>query len=122
MEENVTRPIQAISIATNRLEDLLEFYQMGFDLGKPNWKGKDHAGFMLNNIYFGFDRIKEKVKPGPGGPVIWFRVPNVEAAFTRLISLGAHARTVPEDSREVGETIAVVYDPDGNMVGLIGPI
>jgi predicted enzyme related to lactoylglutathione lyase len=123
MQENLTRRITAITIATHRPEDLAQFYQLGFGWDEPKWKGKDHCGFDLDNdLHFGFDRIKQESKNGAGGPVIWFRVADVRQVFNRLISLGARVRSNVEDDRKVGETVATLFDPDGNIFGLIGPV
>jgi predicted enzyme related to lactoylglutathione lyase len=116
------RKLYAVSIATHRPEALADFYRMAFDLGEPKWKDKDHAGFELENIHLGIDRIKEESQNKAGGPVLWFRVANVEEAFTRLIDLGAKVRTNVTDYGRVGETVAVLFDPDGNLIGLIGPV
>ena len=116
------KPLHAITIETKRPEVLAEFYQKAFNLTPPKWNGQDQVGFSLtNNVYLGFDRAKESVKPGTSGPVLWFHVIGVEDVYTHMIGLGARNRTSPTQNSQTGETLAVLYDPDGNMIGLIGP-
>jgi uncharacterized glyoxalase superfamily protein PhnB len=55
---------------------------------------------------------------GPGGTIAYWGVADARAAFDRLISLGATARS---DVQDVGEGIrvATVVDPFGNVFGII---
>jgi len=121
MEHPISDKIMAVTIATNDPEFLSGFYQQAFNLPAMKWEGKDHVGVQLNNLYLGFDRVKEKVKDTAGGPVIWFYVENVEETFLHFVEAGARVRTNVNRDYRPGLAIAVFYDPDGNMFGIMGP-
>ena len=121
MEHPISLEVRAVTFATHDPERLSEWYQQAFHFPAAKWETKDHVGLQLNNLYLGFDRIKEKVKDSPGGPVIWFYVENVEQAFTQLVSAGARVRTNVDKDTRPSISMAVLLDPDGNMFGLMGP-
>jgi glyoxylase I family protein len=47
------------------------------------------------------------------------RVPDVDAAFERLIALGAAERMPPQPSPQPGVRMCFVADPEGNLIELI---
>ncbi|CAN5284802.1 hypothetical protein BH09ACT1_BH09ACT1_09870 [soil metagenome] len=47
------------------------------------------------------------------------RVPDVDAAFERLVTLGAAERMSPQPSPEPGVRMCFVADPEGNLIELI---
>jgi predicted enzyme related to lactoylglutathione lyase len=77
---------------------------------QPFYVGFDVGGFELG--------LLPNATPGVTGPQPLWGVADVEAAFTRLIELGASAL---EPVTEVGGGIkvAAVIDPFGNRLGLI---
>jgi predicted enzyme related to lactoylglutathione lyase len=77
---------------------------------QPFYVGYSVGGFELGLVPDG--------KPGPGGTVAYWGVPDAAAALARLQSLGA---TVSEPLQDVGEGIrvAAVADPFGNSFGII---
>ncbi len=77
---------------------------------QPFYVGYSVGGFELGLVPDG--------KPGPGGSVAYWGVPNAAAAAERLESLGA---TVREPLQDVGEGIRVAAfaDPFGNTLGII---
>lgn len=50
-----------------------------------------------------------------------FTVPDLAAAFDRLVAAGAATVAAPAPSPEEGFWFAWVHDPEGNLVELIGP-
>jgi lactoylglutathione lyase len=50
---------------------------------------------------------------------VCFQVPDLEAAYSRLIAHGAGAVWDPRDSPEPGMRMAYVTDPDGNLIELV---
>ncbi len=115
--------VQGVTFATHHPEQLAGFYQQALNIpvAQAIGKDKDHLAIQLDNLYLGFDRIKEEAKPGKGGAVVWFYVENVAGVFQRFIDHGAKVRTNVNTEDRPGHALAVLYDPDGNMVGLIGP-
>jgi predicted enzyme related to lactoylglutathione lyase len=122
METHTPNPrLDAVLFASPNPEALAQFYQQGFELEPPRWHGDDHMGLNLSNTYLGFDRSKGPA-PAPGGSAsIWFRVEDIEAAFARLVRLGAKVKYAPTREESPGEILAMVYDPEGNTIGLISP-
>jgi predicted enzyme related to lactoylglutathione lyase len=112
---------ESVTIATKDPEKLSDFYRNAFHFPEGKWRNKDHIGFQLENIYLGFDRSKEKSEQGTGGFVLWFTVRDVEHAFQHLIASGASVRTNITRDELPGKALAVLLDPDGNMIGLVGP-
>jgi predicted enzyme related to lactoylglutathione lyase len=113
--------VQALTYATRDPEALSGFYQQALNIPVAKKRGPDHLGIQLENLYLGFDRIKQKPSPDASGPVIWFWVDNVEEAFMHIVALGAQVRSEVNREQNPGFAQAVLFDPDGNMLGLIGP-
>ena len=77
---------------------------------EPFYVGFNVGGFELGLVPDG--------KPGPGGTVAYWGVPDLEVEVTRITALGAGVR---EPITEVGGGIkvATLIDPFGNSFGLI---
>ena len=77
---------------------------------QPFYVGFEVGGFEIGLIPDG--------KPGPGGTVAYWGIPDAAAALARLVCLGA---TIREPLQDVGEGIkvAVVADPFSNSSGVI---
>lgn len=113
--------LEAVLIETTRPEILAEFYRQAFDLEAPQAYGPDHLGMELENTYLGFDRVNDGGGENTARIQLWFQVEDVEAQFQRLVDQGARVKYAPETESSPGEVLAMVFDPDGNQVGLIGP-
>jgi predicted enzyme related to lactoylglutathione lyase len=111
--------LDAVLFASPHPETLAEFYQHGFELGAPKWYDEDHLGFNLSNTYLGFDRSKENTTASSGSVSIWFKVADIQATFERLVRLGAKVNYAPTEDESPGEILAMVYDPEGSLIGLI---
>jgi predicted enzyme related to lactoylglutathione lyase len=111
--------LEAILVKSTHPEELAIFYQKGFNLGPPKAAGEDLLGFQMADVYLGFERVRLLSSDPPGAVSIWFRVPSVEEVFKRLVELGAQIKTPPQ-KESWGETLAIVHDPDGNAIGLVG--
>ena len=112
--------LDAVLFASPHPETLAEFYQHALELGPPKWHGEDHLGLNLSNTYLGFDRVQENTSSS-GSVSIWFRVFDIQATFKRLVRLGAKVKYAPTQEESPGEILAMVYDLDGNSIGLISP-
>jgi len=82
---------------------------------EPYFDQPFYVGFSVGGFELG---LLPDGKPGPGGTVAYWGVPDAVAAVKRLESLGA---TVHEAVQDVGEGIKVgtVLDPFGNVFGVI---
>jgi len=66
--------------------------------------------------------------PAPAGPAypgeVWlcFRVPDVEATIAAVLAAGGAVRRPGEDRPEHAVRAAVVTDPEGHLIELVGPM
>jgi predicted enzyme related to lactoylglutathione lyase len=111
--------LDAVLFASPHPESLAAFYQQGFELEPPRYHGADHLGLNLVNLYLGFDRTKERTTTSQGTVSIWYKVPDIEEAFQRLVQLGAKVKYAPTMDESPGEILAMLYDLEGNSIGLI---
>ncbi|GAA4352937.1 VOC family protein [Hymenobacter saemangeumensis] len=87
-------------------------------LGQPPYFDEPYyVGFSVGGFELGLDPDAAPAT-SPAGPLTYWGVPDAQAAFERLISLGAQ---VHQAVQEVGEGIrvATVLDPFGNVLGII---
>jgi predicted enzyme related to lactoylglutathione lyase len=112
--------MDAVLIESTHPEELAEFYRDGLSLPAPQYFNPDHLGIDLPNIYLGFDRVSEERQANRPRTSIWFKVQDVEETYERLVSLGGRSRSSPDREESPGEILASVFDPDGNVIGLIG--
>lgn len=77
-----------------------------------------YVGFNVGGFELGLDPDTSELKPGAGGVVAYWGVPDAERAWARLMELGVEPAS---PVREVGGGIkvATVKDPFGNLFGLI---
>lgn len=80
---------------------------------QPFYVGYNVAGFEL-----GLDPDASSTPGGKLGAVIYWGVDDAQVAFDRLISLGAVARSAIQEVGD-GICVATVYDPFGNIFGII---
>ena len=77
-----------------------------------------YVGFNIGGYELGLDPDASSVGTGAGGVVAYWGVANAAEAFARLTSLGAKERTPVQDVGE-GIRVATVFDPFGNVFGII---
>ena len=104
-------------INTGRLAELAEFYSSGLELGPASYTEENHIGYALPNAYFGFDKVDKERLEYPGAVSLWFAVEDLDATFNRFVALGAKVM-YPPTQKPWGATLAAVFDPDGNVLGL----
>jgi predicted enzyme related to lactoylglutathione lyase len=87
---------------------------------KPYFDEAFYVGFNVGGYELGLEPERDPSQglQGLGGSVPYWRVDNIEAAFKRLLELGA---TVINPIADVGDGIkvAIVKDPFGNALGVI---
>ena len=113
--------VQAVTFATKDPAALAGFYQQALNIPVAKQLDKDHVGVQLENIYLGFDKARGKVKPGAGGAIVWFYMEDVQAAYDRIVAMGAQVYSEVNKEEQPGTALAVLYDPDGNLFGIVGP-
>ena len=77
-----------------------------------------YAGFNVGGFELGLMPSEGETRPGAGGTLVYWGVPDAEAALARLIELGATAFHPIQDVGD-GVRVAVVLDPFGNLLGVI---
>ncbi len=103
-------------IFTERMELLAAFYRDGLQLGSYQ-RSPQHMGQQVGSVYLGFDQVDSAEGDSRAGVTLWFTVDDVQAAYDRLVGLGAKVR-YPPTHKPWGGFLACVFDPDGNMLGL----
>lgn len=131
------RPVfDQINLVVRDMAAMVEFYERLGVTFRPTidpWP-RHHRTFADSAVVDGFDfdldsqafaRVwDEGIAPDHVGPVFGFRLPSAEAVdrtYDDLTSAGYVGQKPPTDEF-MGARYAVVADPDGNPVGLMGPI
>lgn len=85
---------------------------------EPYFDQPFYVGFNVGGFELGLDPDATGFEGGSGAVRAYWGVSNCEAAFNRLLELGASAQTPVQD---VGGDIrvATVTDPFGNLLGVI---
>ena len=112
----MTIGVEAVLIETTRLTELAAFYREGFGLDEPDTMETDQVGFQIGETYFGIEEVDEQA-PASSTMSLWFKVSDARAVYDRLLTLGAQPKDIPEEVDD--EVIASVFDPDGNVIGLL---
>jgi methylmalonyl-CoA/ethylmalonyl-CoA epimerase len=66
-----------------------------------------------------------QARPPAGGPILYYAVPDVQAAFAAIAAKGAPAKETPKAIAKVGGRevwLAFTEDPDGHPVGLMSEV
>jgi predicted enzyme related to lactoylglutathione lyase len=85
---------------------------------EPYFDQPFYVGFNVSGYELGLDPDALTASGGKGGSVAYWGVANAEAAFRRLITLGAIERSAVQEVGE-GIRVATVFDPFGNIFGII---
>jgi len=136
MTDDQQARLNQVNVIVGDIQAAIAFYRLlGADIvvsaGEwPAGSGARHAATAFDNgVTLEFDNlpmlhIYAADAGNVRGPVIGFAFPSreaVDAAFNRLSSAGHVVRRRPYDAFW-GARYAIVEDPDGNAVGLMGPI
>lgn len=131
------RPVfNQINLVVRDMAAMVEFYErlgVEFEPTIDPWT-RHHRTFSAGNMADGFDfdldsaafaeKWDEGWPAGQAGPVFGFQLPSndaVDATYDDLTAAGYAGQQPPWDGF-MGARYAVVVDPDGNSVGLMGPI
>lgn len=85
---------------------------------QPYFDQPFYVGFNVGGFELGLDPDMTGVTAGSGGVGAYWGVSDCEAAFNRLVELGASARSAVQEVGE-GIRVATVKDPFGNEIGVI---
>ena len=110
--------LDTVIIFSGQHQMLADFYRAGLDLPEPEPFGETHLGIQLEDLYLGFDLAEGLKEPSSGGVSLWFGVSDLDAYFAKLVDLGSEVRYPPKE-KQFGDRVASVYDPDGNIIGIV---
>lgn len=85
---------------------------------EPYFDEPFYVGFNVAGYELGLVPDDEGASAGPGGTTVYWGVPNAAAAQVRLLDLGARPHEPVQDVGG-GILLATVYDPFGNLFGVI---
>ena len=85
---------------------------------EPYFDQPFYVGFNVSGYELGLDPDASTAPEGKGGAVAYWGVAKADAAFRRLLSLGATERSAVQEVGE-GIRVATVFDPFGNIFGII---
>jgi len=85
---------------------------------QPYFDQPYYVGFNVGGYELALDPDATGTPGGNSGAVAYWGVVDAQAAFDRLISLGAVERSAVQDVGE-GIRVATVFDPFGNIFGII---
>ena len=85
---------------------------------EPYFDQPFYVGFNIGDFELGLDPDMTGITSGIGGVVGYWIVSDCEAAFTRLIELGASSHSPVQDVGG-GIRVATVADPFENLIGII---
>lgn len=111
------RSIRSVIFQVDDLAKAKLFYAAALGC-EPYFDEPFYVGYNIEGQELGLHPDVSTLKPGPGGAVAYWRVDDIHASWTHILSIGA---TAIEPPRDVGGGIltAIVADPFGNLVGLI---
>lgn len=113
--------VEAVTLQCSDPDALAEFYCAGFDLEPPRIISSDQVGLSLGGFYLGLEKVP--VRPyGGGAMTLWIMVRDAQETFEKLLELGADPIQAPDRDSSPGEVIAIVSDPEGNRLGVIGRV
>jgi predicted enzyme related to lactoylglutathione lyase len=85
---------------------------------EPYFDQPFYVGFNVGGYELGLDPDSSTTPGGKSGSVVYWGVANADASFKRALSLGATERTAVQEVGE-GIKVATVFDPFGNIFGII---
>ena len=94
-----------------------QWYSSAFGV-QPYFDEPFYVGFNVGGYELGLDPDAKGVKPGPGGAVTYWGVPNADEAVAHFTKAGATLRSAVQEVGE-GIRVATLADPFGNVIGLI---
>lgn len=99
------------------MEAAKEWYATTFGV-QPYYDEPFYIGFNIGGYELGLIPAEGSSKPGESGAVVYWGVPDANAGLHYLLYRGARER---EEVQDVGSGIRLgtVYDPWGNVLGII---
>ena len=111
------RGLRTVIYHVGELDGAKEWYGMVLDI-RPYFDEPFYVGFDVGGFELGLQPDESGAPQASTGVVAYWGVDDADAAFGRLLELGA---TGHSDVQDVGDGIrvATVFDPYGNVLGII---
>ncbi|TAE33957.1 MAG: VOC family protein [Cytophagales bacterium] len=106
--------LRTVVYAAPDLDALKAFYTSLLGFG-PYFDQPFYVGFNVGGYELGLD---PDASPAQGSTITYWGVTNIDAAYTRALSLGATEKSPINDVGD-GIRVATALDPAGNEIGLI---
>jgi predicted enzyme related to lactoylglutathione lyase len=121
-EAPMTNPVVHFEIPVTDLERAIAFYKavFGYELERADVDGYDMAFFPRTDGKPGASGALAKgdiYRPSHDGPVIYFDVPDIDAAVARATARGVPVLYAKKDIGEAG-FVAEIEDSEGNRIAL----
>jgi uncharacterized protein len=97
-----------------------EWYSNLFGIEITWLENPEHFFIQVGNQDVWFHQSDSKVPSGAAGHVAYWQVADFDTVLERATQLGAKLYRGPLD-RQDGSYMCQVKDPDGNLIGIIGP-
>lgn len=114
-------PVAAVMVHVADVERGLAWYARAFPSAvRTVAPGTDFTFLQFGDVQLELVPPDEKVRSGPAGSVVYWRVANLNEALRHLCSIGGSLYRGPMPI-EAGLGMCQVKDPWGNCIGLRGP-
>jgi predicted enzyme related to lactoylglutathione lyase len=109
--------LRTVGYYVDDLEKAKQWYSGVLGFG-PYFDEPFYVGFNVGGYELGLMPTEPGGHPGEGGTLVYWGVPDIQAAAAHLESMGA---SIQSGAQEVGEGIVVAtfLDPFGNIFGII---
>ena len=117
------RGLTTVTFFADDLDQARAWYSRVFEIEPYFARGDAYLEWRVGDYQHEFGVLNSKYAPhalggGPSGAIVYWAVDDVEAAYARLLSLGAAPHDKPTE-RGPGYVTASVLDPFGNVLGVM---
>ncbi|WP_127505592.1 VOC family protein [Actinoplanes solisilvae] len=117
------RGLTTVTFFADDMEAARAWYSQVFEIEPYFDKGGAYLEWRVGDYQHEFGVLDSKYAPHPltgqaSGAIVYWAVDDVEAAYARLLSLGAKEHDKPTE-RGTGYVTASVLDPFGNVLGVM---
>jgi predicted enzyme related to lactoylglutathione lyase len=113
--------IAAVMVPVTNVGEALDWYERAFPGAVRSSVPSHRFEFLVvRGVRIEIVPADDKVPSGPGGSIVYWRVPQLEPALEHMEKLGARLYRGPLRVED-GQAMCQVQDPWGNCIGLRGP-
>lgn len=117
------RGLTTVTFFADDLEQAKAWYSQVFEIEPYFARGDAYLEWRVGDYQHEFGVLDSKYAPHaltgqPSGAIVYWAVDDVEAAYARLLALGASPHDKPTE-RGPGYVTASVLDPFGNVLGVM---